>query len=71
MISSNFLFELHSTKITSNCIGIPPHAHQAKILKFPLNGNSIFFIVQKFNFIVLGKNVFLKLIAMGTAPLTL
>ncbi|PFZ69056.1 hypothetical protein COL82_32125 [Bacillus toyonensis] len=48
-----------------------PHAHQAKILKFPLNGNSIFFIVQKFNFIVLGKNVFLKLIAMGTAPLTL
>ncbi|PDY75753.1 hypothetical protein COA08_22830 [Bacillus cereus] len=51
--------------------GVPPHIHQAKILKYPLNGNSIFFIVQKFNFIVLGKNVFLKLIAMGTAPLTL
>ncbi|PEX86973.1 hypothetical protein CN450_15540 [Bacillus cereus] len=46
-------------------IKVQPHAHQAKILKYPLNGNSIFFIVQKFIFIVLGKNVFPKLIVMG------
>ncbi|MEC2709611.1 hypothetical protein P9Z39_28790 [Bacillus thuringiensis] len=36
------------------------------MLKYPLNGNSIFFIVQKFNFIVLGTNLFLKLLTMGS-----
>ncbi|PHA06039.1 hypothetical protein COI69_02630, partial [Bacillus cereus] len=45
--------------------GVPPHCHQAKILKYPLNGNFVFFIGPKFIFIVLGKNVFLNLIAMG------
>ncbi|QWH31758.1 hypothetical protein EXW51_28055 (plasmid) [Bacillus mycoides] len=45
--------------------GVSPYAHQAKILRYPLNRNFVFFIGPKFIFIVLGKNVFLNLIAMG------
>ncbi|WP_198559958.1 hypothetical protein [Bacillus sp. SN10] len=35
-------------------LGIAPHRYQAKILKYPLNEIFVFFIVQKFIFIVLG-----------------
>ncbi|QWG81483.1 hypothetical protein EXW27_28730 (plasmid) [Bacillus mycoides] len=34
-----------------------------------LNGNFVFFIAPKFIFIILGKNVFLNLIAMWCYPL--
>ncbi|OJD71894.1 hypothetical protein BAU28_19500 [Bacillus paramycoides] len=48
---------------------VPDHSHQAKILKYPLNGNFVFFIAPKFILIVLGKNVFLNLIAMWWDPI--
>ncbi|PDZ12867.1 hypothetical protein CON70_03380 [Bacillus pseudomycoides] len=48
--------------------GVAPHRHQAKIIKYPPNGNFLFFIAPKFIFIIFGKNVFLNLIAMWHYP---
>ncbi|PGZ06472.1 hypothetical protein COE30_21330 [Bacillus cereus] len=51
--------------------GVPPHAHQAKILKYPQNENFIslqlFMRIQPI-FFVLGKSVFLNLMVMGYSP---
>ncbi len=59
MVSKNFLGGL---------AGVPPHAHQAKILRHPHNENFTFsqlFMRIRLIFSILGKNQFLKLMAMG------
>ncbi|VXC71224.1 conserved hypothetical protein [Bacillus mycoides] len=38
---------------------VPPYRYQAKILKYPLNKNFVFFTAPNFIFIVLGQPVLL------------
>ncbi|RFB42472.1 hypothetical protein DZB83_25365 [Bacillus sp. dmp10] len=49
-------------------LGVPPHTHQAKILKYPQNENFIIlhlFMRIQHIFFTLGSNQLLDLIAMG------
>lgn len=48
----------------SDLLGVQPHIHQLKILKFLLNENFVFFIATKFIFIVFGATCSVSLIAM-------
>ncbi|KFN12425.1 transposase domain protein [Bacillus pseudomycoides] len=48
--------------------GVCEHAHQAKVLKYPLNENFVFFIATQFIFIILGATCSVRLMGMGRHP---